>query len=468
MHLDTAIINGTAVFPRQTPAPATIAIADGRIAAVLEPERTVEADEIIDASGMLIFPGLIEPHMHIGFVGGPLSDIASESRSAAIGGVTTILNYLLKPEPYDEPFKEFVSKIDELAYVDFGLHLGVFSDQHIREIEHYIRDFGVTSFKFFMSYKGEEAPKRGLTPVDDGLLYAMLTEVARHPGAVANVHAENIEIIWRHERSVRAAGIDGLAAHYEARPGFAEATDVTTACYFGQLTGAPLYFVHMSSYEAVNAVRPFHHTGNVFVETTPHYLSLTIDSPCGLLAKVNPPVRTQRDIDALWRAIDEGIVDTIGCDHFPSQRVNKMTNVWQSASAFPGVGTMLALLMTEGYYKRGVRLERIAELTSYNTARIFNLYPRKGSLLVGSDADIAIVDPGREMVVNANYLQSRADHSPWEGWRLRGWTVRTLVRGRTIMQDGEILNNPGYGTYLHRSLPARRADELAAAPQYVG
>jgi dihydropyrimidinase len=147
------------------------------------------------------------------------------------------------------------------------------------------------------------------------------------------------------------------------------------------------------------------------------------------------------------------VVDTIGNDHAARFREDKEGGVWKAGAAFPGVGTMLSIMLNEGYHKRGVSLQRIAEMTSYNTARIFNLYPRKGTIQVGSDADIAIVDVNREMTVNADYLQSRADFSPWEGWKLKGWAVRTLVRGQTVMRDGQIVGRKGYGQYLPRPLP---------------
>jgi dihydropyrimidinase len=393
--------------------------------------------------------------MHIGFTGLPLTDVESETRSAAIGGVTSIINYVLKSEPYDEPFTEFLDYIQRLAHVDMGIHFGVFTRQHIRELGHYIADLGVSSLKFFMSYKGDEASKRGLTPVDEGLLFELMQEVVKFPGAIVNIHAENIEVIWSLEERVKAAGLEGLAAHNECRPGFTEADDVNTASYFAELTGCPVYFVHMSSRETARAVRAYRGSGRVFVETTPHYLSLTVNSPCGLLAKVNPPVRTEDDIEALWQAIHEGVVDTIGNDHAARFRRDKEGGVWKAGAAFPGVGTMLSIMLNEGFHKRGVSLQRIAELTSYNTARIFNMYPRKGSIQAGSDADIAIVDLDREMTVNPDYLQSRADFSPWEGWQLRGWAVRTLVRGQTVMQDGRITGRPGYGQYIRRPLPGR-------------
>ncbi len=454
---DTIIKNGTAIIPGQGPAEVTIAIKDGRIAGLIDPDDSVDAEEQIDAAGLVVLPGLIDPHMHIGFVGQPLTDVASETRSAAIGGTTSILNYVLKAEPYDTHYAEFVDHIDRLAYVDMGIHLGIFTPEQIDEIPRYIEDFGVTSFKFFMSYKGDEGTKRGVGDVDDGLLFDLMTKLAGIPGTIANVHAENIEMIWRAEDRVRAAGTDGLTAHNQARPGLTEATAMVTAAYVARATRCPLYLVHMSSKEAAEEVRRIlPEGGRIFVETTPHYLSLTIDSDCGLLAKVNPPVRTEADVEALWDAVRDGVVDTVGNDHSARYRSEKQGDVWCAGAAFPGVGTMLSVLLHEGYHRRGIPLERIAEISSTNTARIFNLFPRKGTIALGSDADLALIDLDREMVVNAEYLQSRADFSPWEGQTLKGWAVRTLVRGRTVMRDGEVVGEEGFGTYLARPVPVGR------------
>lgn len=459
-RFDSAIINGIAVTPGDGLAAATIAISDGKIAAVLDPTERVNADELIDAGGKHIFPGLIEPHMHIGFLGLPMDDFASETRSAAIGGVTTVLNYLVFPDSLEAHHAEFVEHIERLAYVDMALHVGIFTNEQVRAIPRFIDELGVTSFKHYMSWRGEEASKRGFPATDDGLLYDTMREIAKHPGAVLNIHAEDQGVIAHFEQIVRAEGADGLIAQDRSRPSFAEAADVLRAGYFSELTGCPAYLVHVSSLAASQAVRGQRRGARLFVETTPHYLSLTVDSPCGLLAKVNPPVRHQEDVDALWKAVADGIVDTVGCDHAARLRSEKQGGVWKAGSAFPGVATMLSVLLTEGHHKRGITLTRIAELTSHNAARIFGLDPRKGTLRPGSDADIAIVDIDQERVVDAAYCRSRADFSPWEGQTLKGWTVRTLVRGRTVMRDGDVVGQPGYGTYLRRS---RRPDVVPAS-----
>jgi dihydroorotase-like cyclic amidohydrolase len=365
--------------------------------------------------------------------------------------VTSILNYVLKPDDYEQPFEEFVDHLERLAYVDMGVHFGIFSSEQIASIPHYIERYGVSSFKFFMTYKGDEGTRRGVGTTDDGLLYELFGEVARHPGTVANVHAENVEMVWRDEARVREAGLDGLAAHHASRPGITEAAAMVTAGFLARASGAPLYLVHTSSKEGVAVVAKLRNEAGspVYVETTPHNLGLTVDSACGLLAKVNPPVRAEADVEALWGAVKDGVVDTIGTDHAPRLRSEKAGNVWEAGAAFPGVGTLLSVLLTHGYHARGVSLQRIAQITSFNTARIFNL-PQKGTLAIGADADLAIVDLDAERTVDAEYLQSRADFSPWENERLKGWAVQTLVRGQTVMREGEIVGEEGFGTYLRR------------------
>ncbi len=454
MPFDTIVVNGRVILPLTGETRATIAIQGGKIAALLDPSLAAEAAETIDAAGNIVFPGAIDPHEHIGFVGRPLTEIATETRSAAIGGVTTVIMYHLKSEPYDASFADLQAHIQRLAHVDVAAHFGAYVDQHIQEMGHYIRDFGVSSFKFFMHFKGEEAAKRGLTNIDEGFMYEFMTALARFPGAVANVHAENIEVIWAFEKRAQAQGLQGLAAWNAARPGFAEADNVHTAYTLSQLTGCPVYIVHMSSAESVQVARRFKQSGaRVYVETCPQYLTLTVDSPCGVLAKVVPPVRTAEDNAALWAAVADGTVDTIATDHSGRGSQHKQGDIWEAGNAFPGVGTMLPLMISEGYHKGRVSLKRIAEVTSYNAARIFNLYPRKGTIQPGSDADLTIVDLDQERVVDPAYLQSEADYSPWEGWTVRGWPVRTMVRGQTVMLDGEIVGAPGYGAYVRRDLP---------------
>ena len=254
MSFDTLIKNGTVIDPVRGPLDVSIGIKDGKIAALLDPGLAPAADEQIDAKGLVVMPGAIDPHMHIGFVGMPLDDVETETRSGAIGGVTSILTYVLNAGDYSGLFAEFMDHIDRQAYVDMGIHFGIFSSEQVAALPAYIDEYGVSSFKFFMSYKGDEGTKRGVGETDDGLLYELMEAAAALPGTVVNVHAENIEIIWREERKVREAGLEGAHAHNASRPGISEATAMATAGYLGRATGAQVYFVHTSSKEGVEVV----------------------------------------------------------------------------------------------------------------------------------------------------------------------------------------------------------------------
>ena len=280
MGFDTVISNGTAIDPVRGDLDVSIGIKDGKIAALLDPGLSPAADEQIDAKGLVVMPGAIDPHMHIGFVGMPLDDVETETRSGAIGGVTSILTYVLNAGDYAGLFGEFMDHIGRQAYVDMGIHFGIFSSEQVALLPHYIDEYGVSSFKFFMSYKGDEGTKRGVGETDDGLLYELMEAASALRGAVVNVHAENIEIIWREERKVREAGSRGrrtpttppARGSARRRPWPPPATSAARP-------GAQVYFVHTSSKEGVEVVtglrRRGRHGSPVYVETTPHNLSLT-------------------------------------------------------------------------------------------------------------------------------------------------------------------------------------------------
>jgi len=283
---------------------------------------------------------------------------------------------------------------------------------------------------------------------------------------VLGVHCENVEVIPYLREPLRAAGRDDLAAWNEQSPDFLEAENVHRACYFGGKVGCPINIVHLSSREALDEARRHRrvNAAPVYVETCPHYLFLDDAAPAGVLAKVNPPVRSRADVDAMWEGVADGSVNTIGTDHVPRKRSTKDgKGIWGSSNGFPGVATLLPIMLHEGYHRRGISAERIAAVLSRNAARIYNL-PGKGAISVGGDADLVVVDPDLERIVDPAQLGSHADYSPYEGMTLKGWPVMTLVRGRKVMADGKIteaaLQHPG-GRYLVRSGASNREGKAA-------
>ena len=452
MRFDTVIRDATLVDPRFGPVDGSLAIKDGRIAGLLAPGVAAEAGEVIDAGGLVVLPGVIDPHVHLGYARSFEEDVKSETRSAALGGVTSMISFYrqyhgLQPAPYDE-LPELVSTIDRVAHVDVGFHLGMLAESQVNQIGDYAAA-GVTSHKFYMAYRGADGATVGMVnECNDGLLLDGLRKVA-DVGGVACIHAENTDIVNRSMAAVRAAGEDGLRAWSNARPAFAEAENIHRVAYLAEHAGATVYLVHIGSQESLAAARQARAAGGrVHIETCPHYLTHTYDSAVGALAKINPPVRGQEDLEAIWRGLIDGAVDTVGTDHCAVPLEKKEGDIWSAAAAFPGMATTLPVLISEGHHRRGMPLQQIAQVLSGNAASIFGL-PEKGSLRVGADADLVICDLDLEQDVRHENLGSACDYSILEGRRLRGWPVRTLVRGRTVAQEGRLVGEPA-GAFLRR------------------
>lgn len=467
MHFDTLIVNGDVVVPGQGVQRMSLGLSDGRVAALLDP-RVAEhtAAHVIDARRNLVLPGLVDPHTHFGLARG-LLDWETESRSAALGGVTTVLNFLMSGEPYDKEYEATREAADRLSHVDYGFHLCPSSPLHLAEMPRYMAEYGITSYKYFTSFRGSEGHYLGIQGTDDAYLYQYLRLIGRHEGAVACIHAENIEVVWQLRKELQAAGRDDLAAWDESRPDWVEADCVHRGILFARQTGAPLYLVHLSSALSLAEVRSARQRwpdARVYVETCPHFLTHTaaMRFEPHTLGKINPPLRGPSDVEALWDGLADGAIDTVGSDHCGRRKDKKTGTIWTAAAGFPGTGAILPVLLSEGLHKRGLPIERIVELTSHNPARIFGLYPRKGTLAVGADADLAIVDPNLEKVCDAGTFQSHADYSLYDGWALKGWPVLTMRRGEVVMRDGEVVGGQGGAAYLPRTVGSRAASPLAA------
>lgn len=219
-----------------------------------------------------------------------------------------------------------------------------------------------------------------------------------------------------------------------------------------QHLNAKIYIPHLSCADALYEVRRWRERyDRVYVETCPHYLTHTEDSDLGGVGKANPPFRTSSDVEALWQGLADGAIDVVASDHVPRKRATKEVPLWKASQGFPGTATILPVLLDQGYHKRGLSLQRIAQVLTSRPAEIFGLTPRKGRIAVGADADFALVDIDMPRVVRADELGSYSDYSLYDGWELKGWPVRTIVRGETVMQGGQIVGHAGYGQYIGRS-----------------
>jgi len=432
-------------------------IQDGRIAARLLPGTPVqEGMEEVSAHGLHVFPGLIDAHIHFGF-GEKITEYETETVYAAQGGFTTVLGYFLNNEDYTDVYRREQEYARTRAHVDYGFHFSVANEMHVRELPEYVKQYGVTSFKYFMNFKGEEGRYLGLDGTDDGYFYDLLGQAAKLGDVKVVCHTENIEIVNRIRQRFQAEGRDTLRDWSDAKPAFTEAESCVRAMMFAEHLGAQIYIPHLSTRMSLDEVRRWRQRyEHVYVETCPHYLTHDEDSDLGPLGKANPPFRSKDDIEAMWEGLRDGSIDVVASDHVPRKKATKERPLWLASQGFPGTATILPVLLSEGYHKGRLGLARIADLLTRRPANIFNL-PQKGSLAVGADADLTLVDLEKSRVVRAEELGSFSDYSLYDGWNLKGWPVRTIVRGETVMRDGKITGKPGHGQYLARTLTTEKA-----------
>jgi len=449
---------------------AGIAVDNGKIVAVGADSSLPEADKKIDAKGNYVLPGIIDPHTHLN-QGPELPDIVAaetrafltETQSAAIGGVTTVMTFLYRYESYVSVFEETKKRCEERAMVDVVFNGTILKDQHIEEIPECAKKCGITAFKWLMPYRKAEAASLGLKDVggvDDGSLYLGLQKISelnrRGYPALGMIHAENVEIFERFSRMLKERGRTDIDAWWEARPKFAEEEYIQRACFFSKLTGARIYIVHTSIGSGVKLIADAKARGvEVVGETCPHYLSLTRDDvrPFGKLAKLNPPMRDKQDVEQLWQGVKENVVECVGTDHcaLTKELKDRTGDIWKTVPGFPGVATMLPVMLNYGLRQSKVGLEDIVRVCSYNNAKVFGLYPKKGSIEVGADADLTLVDTKRIVKVTPELLKSVSDYSLYEGMEFQGWPVLTMVRGNIVMEDLEITGKPGTGKYVGRT-----------------
>jgi len=421
---DLVVRNGEAILPAHGRTACDIAIRDGRIAAIAAPGEKLAARSELSVRGLVIFPGAIDVHLHLGHG----SDIARprvamdadrETAAAAKGGVTCFIPYLMATEPFEKIFDDVVAVTQAGAHIDFGYHFIISTEDQLAGVPRYVSDYGVPSFKIFMNNRGGEGARLGLPDIDDGFLFR-LCEAAAASGGMVCPHPETIEIAWVLRDRLKQQDPDGkggLATWNGTRPPFVEADAVQRAAYLSDIAGAPLYVVHTSSAEALAAALRHRANGaTVHIETCPHYLTHDITWQGGDIGKINPPLRESSDREALWQALLAGDIDTVATDHVHRDVMAKKGGIWNASPGCPGLETLLPVLLTEGHYKRGMPLERVAEVSATSPARLMGLGQSKGSIAVGYDADLTFVDLDRSWRLNRADVVSSAGYSIYEGW----------------------------------------------------
>ncbi|HZC99573.1 MAG TPA: amidohydrolase family protein [Actinomycetes bacterium] len=438
------VANGLLVKPTGV-TPATVLVGDGRVQALLRPNDRPSAETTIDAGGRYVIPGCIDAHVHLGLSQSFDDACWNESRAAVTGGVTTMMHYLLSAGSFFDIYEEQVKAVEGHAFIDMFFHGLVRNDTQVSEIPRTVEELGITSYKFHMAMKGPEAAY-GISGVDDGALYEGLLQVAALRGVMALVHAESIDVILRFRERMIADHPDATdtATWTRYRPAFTEEEAIARATRLAEAAGAPLGIIHNSVgtgpalLAGAKATYP-----HLYMETCPQYLMLHKDMPLGTWGKVNPPLRGTEDSEMLWSALATGQIDWMGSDHCDYTLATREGSLWDVGPGLPsGMTMILPSLLTGGLNEGRLSLPRIVELTSSTAARLFGLSPRKGTVEVGSDGDLVILDDQREVTITPESLNSFSDYTPYEGLVAKGWARTTIAGGEVLYDRGEVNDAP--------------------------
>lgn len=424
---------------------ADIAVKGEVFAKVAQDIHTEEAAETIDASGKLILPGIIDAHMHPVY----LDDLGDISVTAAFGGVTTVIHYAYaRPGmKLSETIERFKEESQQKSLLDFGLHGGIFDPSNqIKEIPQAIKR-GVACFKFFMTY----AKLKWMT--DDYYLAAGMDVISQN-GGLAMVHAESGLAIDYLEDKYLKTGEAQREVFLKTRPDALEAEATFRAICIAEVMACPLYIAHVSAARGIDPIRTARDKGQtVYAETCPQYLALTDDEvrTKGPLAKIGPPLRTRRDNEALWKAIQGGIIDVIASDHAPKgKKVDD--DFFDAPFGSPSSETLLTVSHDEGVNRGQIDLCCLVRVLAENPARIFGLFPRKGAIQEGSDADLVLFDPSFEHVVSQETQHSKAPYTLYEGRSCLGAPILSMQRGRVILEGNQLQIKPGTARFLPISI----------------
>jgi dihydroorotase len=455
-NADLVIKGGRIVGPDSVFA-ASIAVRDGRILALGDEDSMPAAAETIDATGLHVLPGAIDVHVHFRDPGYPhKEDWASGTAAAAFGGVTTVFDMPNTIPPTGTP--EILAAKHAIAagraHVDFGLY-GLLGEDTIDAVPALVEG-GVIGFKCYMGNTFGKIPSPSTGAMLEGF------EVVAATGKRISLHAETNSVMERRETRLRAAGRTDPLAHLASRPAVVAIEAVSRAAILAEWTGARIHILHISSADELRPLREAKERGvDITGETGPHYLMLSADdyARLGSVIRVNPPVREQDNQEPLWQALLDGTIDMIATDHAPHTRDEKIRNdIWTVDCGFPGVELQMPLMLTavsDGW----LSLSDYVRLSAANPARIWGLYPRKGVIQVGADADLALVDLAKAWTIDDSRLQSRSKVSPWHGRSVKGLPMHTLVRGKFVMRERTLMpDTRGWGRSVHaiQEMPAPR------------
>lgn len=426
----------------------SVGVQAGRITAIAAPECMPEGARTLDLTGEYLIPGTIDTHMHVRDPGHTeRGTFYTETMAAAAGGVTTILEQPISVPPQHnvEILERRIARAEAQCVVDFAFY-GAAGGEYLEDIAQLAADGRIVAYKTFLHAppEGREQEFQGLTMADDAQLYAGMRELAK-TGLFCAFHAENNDMIAANIKRLRAEGRVSPEYHCVSRPTVAEVTSVERILNFVRETGARVEIAHVSCPEVMELLRQAKKDGlPVYVETCPHYLFLTEEDMVkfGPYAKCNPPVRSRAQAEKLWDYVNDGTVDYMGSDHSPflvEEKTRGLKDIFAAAAGFPGADLRLPLML-DAVAEGRTTLEKVVELLSVNPARCFGLYPTKGTIQVGADADFTLFRMDRHTVVDKarNYSHARDIAIPYDGRELKCAVTGTIVRGRAVMRDGVV------------------------------
>ncbi len=453
----TTVIRGGRVVTASRDEPADVLI-DGETIAAVGSLPDVDADLVIDATGMLVFPGGVDPHTHLD---APLKgtntadDFYTGTVAAAIGGTTSIIDFPVQALGEDPRVShgQWYSRAETKATIDWGLHQIItdLPEAFLPALDDLVRE-GSPSFKMFMAYPGARM-------VDDGTIFTAMRRAADN-GGFTLMHCENGPVIDVLEREALEAGNLDPVYNAVTRPPVTEAEATSRAIALAELAGVPVYIVHLSAAEAAAAVAAARARDlPIYAETCPHYLLLTeqkLSEPDfgGSKFVMCPPLRTEAHQERLWAALRDDDLQVVSTDHTPfcfkGQKEMGRGNFTKIPNGVPGIEWRTSLLYHFGVTSGRISLNRFVELISTNPAKLFGLHPRKGDLAPGSDADVVVFDPNAELALSATSQATKSDYNPYEGWVVRGAPDTVLLRGRVIVERGRFVGRQGQGAFLRR------------------
>lgn len=435
------LLKGGIVVTGQGMSRADVAVRGETVAAVEPDIPTEQAREVIDVRGLYVLPGVIDVHVHPVY----LDDVEACSRIAAYGGTTTLLHFA-----YARTGESLLERVEAMlkdglarSRLDFGLHGGLFeAPRQVPEIPR-VMELGVRTFKFFLAYV-----KQGWFTDDYHLTWAM--DILAERGGMALVHAENGGAIdYLEDKYLKRPGAS-LPEYRKTHPAALEEEAIFRAIRLAEVTGCPLYIPHVTAARCLRPIRQARAEGlKVFAETCPQYLTLTdeILDTRGALAKIGPPIRTAADQDALWEALRDGTLQVVASDHAPKEK-DPWGDFLEQPYGAPGLETLLPVTYDWGVNRGWLSVVRLVQVLCENPARIFGLYPKKGTIAVGSDADLVVFDPAREFTIRAENQHSGAGYTLYEGRTVLGWPVMSFQRGHRVLWEGEVVAEPGSGRFL--------------------